>query len=225
MRNKRSFILLTLLNGYLIGCVGQNSSKSVVTHKVPAKELIVPAIALARRDRIPAGVIVGRESYCALVPNLAQSFATGTVKEAFAEIAKATGGSVTTDGKVLVLRVGTPPKRLSKALSFKFPRFPKVDGTLPDLGALLDGWMLSTLPENNGFGSSIGISPGEETLHLPESTNVSVQEVADKMVSLGSKGIWIAMDTNDDSSDSARTMSIDLYSYANTQVTTQMECP
>jgi hypothetical protein len=139
-------LCVTLLNGYLISCAGQNNSLPMVIHKVPVKDLLVPATVLARRDGIPAGVIVGRESYCALVPAIADSFAHGTVMQAFEQIANATGGSVTTDGEVLVLRVGTPPKRLSKTLSFKFPRFPKVDGTLPDVGAVLDGWMLSTLP-------------------------------------------------------------------------------
>jgi hypothetical protein len=81
------------------------------------------------------------------------------------------------------------------------------------------------IARKKGFGASIGISPGEEILHLPESRNVSVQEVADKMVSLGSKAMWIATDTSDSSADSARTMSISLYSYANTPVISQMGCP
>jgi len=52
MGTKSSFFLyLILLNGYLIRCVGQSSSIPVVTHKVPAKDLIMPAMALARRDR------------------------------------------------------------------------------------------------------------------------------------------------------------------------------
>jgi hypothetical protein len=81
------------------------------------------------------------------------------------------------------------------------------------------------IARKKGFGASIGISPGEEILRLPESRNVSVQEVADKMVSLGSKAMWIATDTSDSSADSARTMSISLYSYANTPVISQMGCP
>ena len=71
------------------------------------------------------------------------------------------------------------------------------------MGVGLTMWMQAASHPDRGFGGSILGSLNDEKLTLKIPPSSSTEEIANAIVSLGSKGIWILRATPDDSDDGA----------------------
>jgi hypothetical protein len=95
------------------------------------------------------------------------------------------------DGVILV-RPAHVTDQLNRVLSIKFDRFGGIPSTMQGLGIVLNNWIYSRLhPEVGGFAGDILSSPDAETFPNFEVRDASVEQILNKIVSLGSKGMWL----------------------------------
>ncbi len=97
------------------------------------------------------------------------------------------------DGNPLVLRSTRGGSgKLDDALSHTYATFPSLSGTMSYMGNSVDGWILSYLHPRQGYGASWGGNGTEEELVSSPMQNVTLEQVANHIVTLGHRGMWLA---------------------------------
>jgi hypothetical protein len=166
--------------------------------------------AIARDARLPLGIVLGTDrSLCS-----ASTFPVDIPSDPVSAIRLIGGhyGYVLDGTSPMVLRSPeTSSRRLMAALRYRFPIFPAIHDTMPEMSAVLTGWVWISFGHASGWGASIGTTPGAERFSLPASVNATTEEIVGKMVSLSGKGVWIASDTGGNAVSGLR---IGAYSYA-----------
>jgi hypothetical protein len=93
---------------------------------------------------------------------------------------------------VIAIRPSHLADQVNRVLTMKFDRFGGMQTTMQGLGISLKAWIYSRLhPEANGFATDIISSPDAEQFAQFEVRDASVEQILNKIVSLGNKGIWI----------------------------------
>lgn len=92
----------------------------------------------------------------------------------------------------MVLRSKRGRGRLNDALSHVYATFPGLSGTMSYMGFVVDGWILSYLHPKQGFAMSLAGNGTEEELTSLPMKDVSLEQVAGHIVTLGHKGLWLA---------------------------------
>ncbi len=93
---------------------------------------------------------------------------------------------------VIVVHPAHVADQLSRVLNIKFDRFGAMQMTMQGLGINLSSWIYYRLhPETRGFAGDILSSPDAEQFAQFEVRNASVEQILNKIVSLGSKGMWL----------------------------------
>jgi hypothetical protein len=147
---------------------------------------------IGRQTRIPIGIVLGQDSD--LLSKMKRNFQLFEVdaKSALLEAVTGTGYTVSESGDGFVLIAGDLTPRQSDVLNETLSGFgPRSDVTMALLAAQLTMWLQSAVDHPTGFIGSIGSSTNEERFTLPALPPMTVQQIADEIVSLGSKGLWI----------------------------------
>ncbi len=98
---------------------------------------------------------------------------------------------------VIVIRPAHVTDQLDRVLSIRFDRFGGHDArgiqtTMQGLGIILNSWVYSGLhPEAKSYGGDILSSLDAEQFPNFEVRDASVEQILNKIVSLGSKGMWL----------------------------------
>ena len=93
---------------------------------------------------------------------------------------------------VIVIRPVHVTDQLTRVLSIKFDRFGGIQTTMQGLGSVLDTWVYSRLhPEAKGYAGDILSSLDADQFPHFEVRDASVEQILNKIVSLGSKGMWL----------------------------------
>ena len=96
------------------------------------------------------------------------------------------------DDGVIVVHPAHVTDQLTRVLTIKFDRFGGIQTTMQGLGIVLDTWVYSRLhPEAKGYAGDILSSLGADQFPHFEVRDASVEQILNKIVSLGSKGIWL----------------------------------
>ncbi len=93
---------------------------------------------------------------------------------------------------VIVIRPAHVPDKINRVLNMKFDKFGGEPGmTMQGSGIILSAWIYGRLhPEVGGYGGDILSSADAETFPDFVVRDASVEQILDKIASLGSKGMW-----------------------------------
>jgi hypothetical protein len=148
--------------------------------------------AIGRQTRIPIGIVLGRDPSILSKPKQPYDLENVGARLALQKAIQDTGYTLEEKNHVIVLVAGDLTARQQDVLTYPYSDFgPVSNGTMVELGAVLTGWMLAEIDYVKGYGGSIGGSLNDERLTLKVPPVVTTEEIADSIVSLGSKGIWI----------------------------------
>lgn len=113
---------------------------------------------------------------------------------------------------VIVIRPAHVTDQLNRVLSIKFDRFGGIQTTMQGLGIVLNTWVYSRLhPEAKGYGGDILSSLDADQFPHFEVRDASVEQILNKIVSLGSKGMWLFQLDKD--FEHNRNVDLNTYSY------------
>ncbi|MDQ6734052.1 MAG: hypothetical protein M3Z35_08045 [Nitrospirota bacterium] len=90
---------------------------------------------------------------------------------------------------VIVIKPVHLTDQVSRVLNMKFDKFGGMQMTMQARGVILTGWIYSRLHPGAGIAGDILSSPDAEQLSM-DVRNASVEQILNRIVSLGSKGIW-----------------------------------
>jgi hypothetical protein len=134
-------------------------------------------------------------------------------KDALARAVAGTGYSVRERSGVFVIAAPDIPTWQRRLLTHRYPVFKaEEEMTMQVLGAQLTGWMWVEVGHAKGYGASIMGSLSAEQLKLGVMKFASTEEIANRIVSLGSKGIWL-LKADKSNASSPMQESITTYSY------------
>lgn len=111
---------------------------------------------------------------------------------------------------VIVIRPDHLSHQISQVLSMKFDRFGGMQTTMQGLGVILSGWIYSQLHPGAGVAGDILSSPDAQQFPEFKVQDASVEQILNRIVSLGDKGMWLLQmrQGSDHKSD------IDLHTYS-----------
>jgi len=148
--------------------------------------------AVGRQTRIPIGVVLGEDSGLLSKPIHSYHLEKVDARSALQAAVQGTGYTLRDQNSVLVLIAGDLTARQMDLLTRSYSDFRAgPGGTMVELGAGLSMWMEASLDRSDGFGGSIMYSTNDERFTLGDCSGETTEQIADKIVSLGSKGMWI----------------------------------
>jgi hypothetical protein len=181
---------LPFVMAYVPVMIGINTN-AVVTFKSDHATPLQLIQATGRQTRVPIGVVLGKDP--ALLSKTSRSYNLENVdaKSALLEAIAGTGYSLNESNNVLVLIAGDLNPRQRMVLDHVYEDFEAgPDRTMVMLGGQLTMWMQAELDHVPGFGGSILYSPDDERFTLGDIRLATTEELANRIVSLGSKGMW-----------------------------------
>jgi hypothetical protein len=149
-------------------------------------------VAIARDAKLPLGIVIGTDGLLCREDKLPLPGPSADPLAAIRSIAQPFGYEVSGTNPAIVRNTATASNHLRDALEFHLKNFPAMRATMPDLSATLSGWVQVGFDHTSGYAMSIGITPGAEKFSLPATPDGSVEQIADTIVFLGTKGVWIA---------------------------------
>lgn len=169
--------------------------------------------AVGLQTHTPIGIVFGQHKETLCDKKHSFSFKDQTPRDALVRAVAGTGYSVRERSGVFVITAPGIPNRQRKLLKHRYRIFnAEEEMTMAELGAQLTGWMWVEVEGAKGYGGSIMSSPSAEQLKLGVMKFASTEEIANRIVSLGSKGIWLFRPNNSKAS-SPMGESITTYSY------------
>ncbi len=106
--------------------------------------------------------------------------------------AEGTGYTLKEENHVLVLTAGDLSPRQKELLLHRYADFvPGKNQTMFELGVGLSIWMKMVVDPKPGYGGSILTCLTDERFTLDVTLPATTEEIANQIVSLGSKGMWI----------------------------------
>jgi hypothetical protein len=148
--------------------------------------------ATGRQSRNPLGIILGEDP--TLLSKIQRTYRLEKVdtKAALLEAIAGTGYSLKEEDNVFVLVAGDLTFRQRQLLSHEFSEFRSGSGeTMVKLGTELTMWIKTEIDHEDGFGGSILSSTNDERFTLGAIPASTTEELANRIVSLGSKGMWV----------------------------------
>jgi len=148
--------------------------------------------ATGRQTRNPLGIVLGEDRTFLSKTQRTYNLEKVDTKSALLEAIAGTGYSLREEDNVLVLVAGDLTSRQRKLLTHEYSGFRSgSDETMVELGAALTMWIRMEVDHETGFGGSILGSTNDERLTLAAIPAATTEELANRIVSLGSKGMWV----------------------------------
>ena len=157
--------------------------------------LISTISAIGHRAHLPIGIVVGKDygRLCRLSGSF--DFQGSDARDALRKVAEEADYTLTEDGGAEVLLASDMAPWQREVLHYKLAASPGIKNeTMAYMGVMLTGWMQAAFA-TRGFAGSVLGSLADRPLSLPPMRSVSIQEIADRIVSLDEGGIWIMKPT------------------------------
>jgi len=168
---------------------------------------------VGQQTRQPLGIIFGANPQKLCEIRHAFNIRSDQPRDALDEVLGNTGYSIEDDDGVLVL---IPPDLMSwqqTLLDYRYESFPQEEPVpMTLLAARLTEWMWAAAAPMQGYGASIMYSPDAEKVQLGTVKGESTEEIANQIVKLGSKGVWM-LQPNKGNSKGPTDEQISVYSY------------
>lgn len=164
-------------------------------------------------SHVPVGIILNSQiSLCNSPRNVSlQSASIGSVMDALL-VSSEYVWSIE-DG-VLIVKPGNLPKTSSYVLNLKFERFTGMKTTIQGLGIILNGNIRGKLRPTEGYAGDILQSTDSELVGPLDLSNVTVAQIANHIVSLKGKGVWILYPIPENTSQIAAVRRLYIYGYS-----------
>lgn len=148
--------------------------------------------ATGQQTRIPIGVVLGQDLNALSKPVGSYNLKEVSARDALLEAIEGTGYSLREEDHVTVLFAGDITSPQMQLLKHQYSDFGSERGaTMVELGAGLNEWMWAAVDPVKGFGASIQGSTNDEHFTMVPIKDATTEEIANRIVSLGSKGMWI----------------------------------
>lgn len=148
--------------------------------------------AIGRQARIPIGIVLGRDPSILSKPSRSYDLEKVDARLALQEAIQGTGYTLKEENQVMVLVSDNLTTRQEELLTHSYSDFgPGSNLTMVELGVALTMWMRVAIDHIAGFGGSIQGSLNDERFTVKPTQSPTTEEIANEIVSLGSKGIWI----------------------------------
>ena len=148
--------------------------------------------AVGYQTRLPIGVEVGVNADVLFKPIQTYHLSAVEASAALAEAARNTGFSLREEQGVFILRASDLSFHQRNLLEHRFSIF-KVgpEETMAFQGATLTASLRDVVDPSRGTGGSISGSTNDEHFTLQEISNATADEIADRIVRQGSRGMWV----------------------------------
>jgi hypothetical protein len=145
-----------------------------------------------RQARIPIGLVLDARQEIGFHTkrqfDLIEEDAASALREAIRE----TDYELKQEGDVLLIVPVTLTNRQRNLLSLRLRNFKTLPGsTMLDLGLDLNMWLRDATNPTTGYNLSHMSSNNEEQFNFAEIPSATAQEIANRIVQLGSKGMWV----------------------------------
>lgn len=148
--------------------------------------------ASGQQTRMPIGIVLGQDLNALSKPVRSYNLKDVSARDALLEAIQGTGYSLREEDHVTVLFAGDITSRQMQLLKHEYSDFgSEQSATMAELGAGLNGWMWAEVDPVRGYGASIQGSMNDERFILEPIKDATTEEIANRIVSLGSKGMWI----------------------------------
>jgi hypothetical protein len=148
--------------------------------------------AIGRQSRLPIGVVLGEDKDALSKPVHSYDLERVDVRAALEKAIEGTGYSLREENEAIEVIAGDLTPRQWQLLTHHYSGFnPGPNRTMVELGVALTMWMRAETGPMTAFASSIFTSTNDERFTLAGASTATTEEIADKIVSLGSKGMWI----------------------------------
>jgi hypothetical protein len=148
--------------------------------------------ATGRQTRKPLGIVLGEDPTLLSKTKRTYNLEKVDAKSALLEAIAGTGYSLREENNVFVLVAGDPTSRQRQLLNHEFSEFKSgSDQTMAMLGTDLTMWIRAAVDHETGFGGSILGSTNDERFTLGAIPVATTEELANRIVSQGSRGLWI----------------------------------
>lgn len=146
----------------------------------------------ARKSGVPVGIVLREGNDLCREPSLSVEKQSQEPLQRMRLLAGAFGYHVDASGPVVMITPnGGAPAMLEETLHHLWTKVPAQDSVMHTMGMVLNGWM-KTAAGAQGWAISSLSNPDEPVLHLPAGENETSQQIANSIVSLGNKGVWVA---------------------------------
>ena len=196
LATQRGFAILLLL--FSMSCAAQQPSPRLEPQETVAFDSRDASVldlikAITQQTCAPIGIIPGRTPEALSSSHHSFHLENVPVREALNEAVRDTVYRVVSKDDVFMLIAEDATAQQLDLLGHRFDQFGGQCGVqLPMLAANLSSWMGTVVEPVSGYAGSILGSLSDERLTLSEMHDASVEEIANRIVTLGSKGMWRA---------------------------------
>jgi hypothetical protein len=106
-------------------------------------------------------------------------------------------------------------QREQEVYTFKFSKFYADPTTMGDLGLRLTAYISDVIEGAGGFAIDTLGNTTDEVVTIPMMTELTTPQIANEIVKLGSKGIWIMQAVHGDTGPKVGSTIVKIYSYHN----------
>ena len=181
--------------------------------------------AIGHQAHLPIGIIVGMDygRLCRLSGSF--DFKGSDPRDALRKVAEHAGYTLTEDSGAQVLTAPDLAPWQQDVLNYRVTAFPGMKNkTMAYMGMMLTGWIQTEINKVSGFAGDLPGSLTDRQLSLPPMRSVSIQEIADRIVSLDEGGIWMMKPTVENP-ESPKEVEIEVISYHDRpNVSSQITC-
>lgn len=169
-------------------------------------------IQIAENKLIPLGIVLGPHPLlCSQERPI--SVVAATVKEAFSQALVGTGYSASIEGNAYVITAPDATQDETKLLNFRFETFTSTNGSMNYAGALLAGYIKTSIGGARGFAIDSLLGPSSKTFTI-KMQSATTMEIADRIVSQVGKGLWVMRPRVDTLAAPEAQTPIEIFSYS-----------
>jgi hypothetical protein len=145
-----------------------------------------------RQARIPIGLVLDARQETRFHAKRRFDLIEADAASALREAIRKTGYELKQEGDVLVIVPVTLTDRQRNLLALRLTNFKTSPGsTMFDLGLQLNMWLRAAANPASGYNLSHLSSTNEEQFTIAEIPSATAQEIANRIVRLGSRGMWV----------------------------------
>jgi hypothetical protein len=180
--------------------------------------------AVGFQTRLPIGLVLGRDLDALSKTKHSYDLDNADARPALLKAIEGTGYSIENENQVVVIIAGDLAPRQRDLLAHRYSNFrTNLDGTMVDFGTTLEMWMRDAVAVDpkRGYGMSILGSTNDERFALRVPHLATTEEIANQIVSQGSRGMWVfTVSASTPTDGSADSINIEPYQhYSNRAIT------
>jgi hypothetical protein len=144
------------------------------------------------QTHIPIAIVLGADTSVLCSRSDSYSLHEVTPRYALEQVAQTVGFAVEERDGVMMLMAPDVITHTRDLLTHRFEQFDAGGKTtMHGISATLTGWLWVEVDQASGWGDSIGDSTQAYTVTFPALSNITTQEIADRVIKTGIGGMWI----------------------------------